>query len=129
MTMEASGGREICLQFSVTPLVMKPGRPTGYVCSFDDVTELREMERKLRKQERMAAMGVMSAGIAHEIRNPLASITGSFDLLQSELDLDEEQKQLVGIIARETGRLNQTINDFLLYARPVVPRMGSTGLD
>ena len=129
MTMEASSGREICLQFSVTPLVMNPGELTGYVWSFDDVTELREMERKLRKQERMAAIGVMSAGIAHEIRNPLASITGSFDLLQSELDLEDEQKQLVGIIARETERLNQTINDFLLYARPVVPRMRSTGLD
>jgi two-component system sensor histidine kinase PilS (NtrC family) len=129
ITTETSDLRKLCLQFSVTSLVMTPGRPTGYVWSFDDVTELREMEGKLRKQERMAAIGVMSAGIAHEIRNPLASITGSFGLLRSELDLKDEQKQLAGIIARETERLNQTINDFLLYARPVLPRLRSTRLD
>ena len=122
-------GRSVFLQFSVTPLAMDPERMTGYVWCFDDVTQLREMERQLRHRERMAAIGVMSAGIAHEIRNPLASITGSFDLLRSELDLGAEQKQLAGIIARETERLNQTINDFLLYARPVVPRKDRIRLD
>ncbi len=121
--------RRICLQFTVTPLAMSPDRPTGYVWCFDDVTELREMEKRLRQKERMAAIGVMSAGIAHEIRNPLASITGSFDLLKAELQLEEEQGQLVGIIARETQRLNQTINDFLLYARPVLPRPRNLRLD
>ena len=121
--------RAMCLQFSVTPLAMDDSGPTGYVWCFDDVTEMREMERELRRKERMAAIGVMSAGIAHEIRNPLASITGSFGLLQSELKLGEEQKQLVSIIARETERLNQTINDFLLYARPSLPRARSIRLD
>ena len=129
VSMSGPSGRSVCLQFSITPLAMDPDRMTGYVWSFDDVTELREMERQLRHKERMAAIGVMSAGIAHEIRNPLASITGSFDLLRSELDLGSEQKQLAGIIARETERLNQTINDFLLYARPVVPRKDRIRLD
>ena len=58
----------------------------GYVWCFDDLTELRVLERQMRQKEQMAAIGVMSAGIAHEIRNPLASITGSFNLLQSDLD-------------------------------------------
>ena len=123
------GDRAMCLQFSVTPLAMDESGPTGYVWCFDDVTEMREMERELRRKERMAAIGVMSAGIAHEIRNPLASITGSFGLLQSELELGTEQKQLVGIIARETERLNQTINDFLLYARPSLPQPKTFRLD
>ncbi len=121
--------RPMCLQFSVTPVAMDERGPTGYVWCFDDVTEMREMERELRRKERMAAIGVMSAGIAHEIRNPLASITGSFRLLRSELNLGAEQQQLVGIIARETERLNQTIDDFLLYARPGVPQPESLRLD
>jgi len=122
ITIPTANRTATCLQFSVTPLTMNVNTPTGYVWSFDDVTELRGMERELRRKERMAAIGAMSAGIAHEIRNPLASITGSFDLLQSGLKLGEEQQQLVEIISRETRRLNQTIRDFLLYARPVVPR-------
>jgi two-component system sensor histidine kinase PilS (NtrC family) len=76
----------------------------------------------MRQKEQMAAIGVMSAGIAHEIRNPLASIAGSFNLLQSDLDLDEDQRQLISIISRETERLNRTITDFLSYARPPAPR-------
>ena len=129
VTIAGRGKPELCLQFSVTPLTMDSLGPTGYVWCFDDVTEMREMERELRKKERMAAIGVMSAGIAHEIRNPLASITGSFRLLQSELKLESEQMQLVRIIARETERLNQTINDFLLYARPSAPRLKPVRLD
>src|SRR5260370_21758962 len=69
----------------------------------------------------MAAIGEMSAGIAHEIRNPLASIAGSFNLLQTDLKLDPDQRQLVEIITRETERLNRTINQFLSYARPQSP--------
>ena len=71
---------------------------TGYVWCFDDVTELRLLERQMRQKEQMAAIGAMSAGIAHEIRNPLASIVGSFNLLQSDLDLDLSQRQLAEII-------------------------------
>ena len=123
------GNRAMCLQFLVTALAVDERGPTGYVWCFDDVTDMREMERELRRRERMAAIGVMSAGIAHEIRNPLASITGSLGLLQSELTLGAEQQQLVSIVARETERLNQTINDFLLYARPSLPQPKPLRLD
>ena len=129
VAVEGPGGQEVCLQFSVTPLVITDSGTTGYVWSFDDVTEMREMERELRRRERMAAIGVMSAGIAHEIRNPLASITGSFGLLKADLELSAEHKQLIGIIARETERLNQTINNFLLYARPGRPQAKLFQLD
>src|SRR5690606_19192487 len=81
------------------------------------------------QQERMAAIGVMSAGIAHEIRNPLAAITGSLDLLGSELELNAEQQQLAEIVKREADRLNQTISDFLLYARPAPPRRRTARMD
>jgi two-component system sensor histidine kinase PilS (NtrC family) len=76
----------------------------------------------------MAAIGAMSAGIAHEIRNPLASISGSFNLLRAGMELDNDQSQLVDIISRETERLNRTITEFLSYARPVAPRRDAVDL-
>jgi two-component system sensor histidine kinase PilS (NtrC family) len=76
----------------------------------------------------MAAIGAMSAGIAHEIRNPLASIAGSFDLLKTDLSLSSDQRQLVDIITRETERLNRTITEFLSYARPASPKRRSVDL-
>jgi two-component system sensor histidine kinase PilS (NtrC family) len=100
----------------------------GYVWCFDDITELRVLERQMRQKEQMAAIGVMSAGIAHEIRNPLASIAGSFNLLKSDLTLEPDQEQLAEIITRETERLNRTITEFLSYARPRTPNRKPTDL-
>src|SRR5262249_25592799 len=114
-------GVSINLRFSVSPVMIDEKNTAGYVWCFDDVTELRLLERQVRQKEQMAAIGAMSAGIAHEIRNPLASIAGSFNLLQSDLDLDQDQRQLVDIITRETERLNKTITQFLSYARPQAP--------
>jgi len=115
-------GREMYLRFFVSPVMIDEKDTAGYVWSFEDLTELRSLERQMRQKEQMAAIGVMSAGIAHEIRNPLASISGSFNLLQSDLDLNNDQRQLVSIISRETERLNRTITDFLNYARPLSPK-------
>ena len=69
-------------------------------------------------QQRLAAVGEMAAGIAHEIRNPLASMSGSIAILRQELPLTEEQAQLMDIVLRESDRLNDTIRSFLAYARP-----------
>ncbi len=114
-------GTTVNLRFSVSPVMIDEKNTAGHVWCFDDVTELRLLERRMRQKEQMAAIGAMSAGIAHEIRNPLASIAGSFNLLQTDLKLDPEQRQLAEIITRETERLNRTITDFLSYARPQSP--------
>jgi two-component system sensor histidine kinase PilS (NtrC family) len=114
-------GVSVNLRFSVSPVMIDDKNTVGNVWCFDDVTELRLLERQMRQKEQMAALGAMSAGIAHEIRNPLASIAGSFNLLQSDLDLDTNQRQLAEIITRETERLNRTITEFLRYARPLPP--------
>ena len=115
-------GRMVYLRFSVSPVMIDENNTAGYVWGVDDITELRLLERQMRQKEQMAAIGAMSAGIAHEIRNPLASIAGSFNLLvQADLNLDPDQRQLVEIITRETERLNRTINEFLSYARPQSP--------
>ena len=118
---------KVHLRFSVSP-VMIDEMKTGYVWCFDDVTELRVLEHQMRQKEQMAAIGTMSAGIAHEIRNPLASIVGSFNLLKSDLELDNSQRQLADIITRETERLNRTITEFLSYARPRRPNKAPVDL-
>jgi len=114
-------GVTVNLRFSVAPVMIDDKNTAGNVWCFDDVTELRLLERQMRQKEQMAAIGTMSAGIAHEIRNPLASIAGSFNLLQADLKLEPDQRQLVEIITRETDRLNKTITEFLSYARPRPP--------
>ncbi|MSO55722.1 MAG: hypothetical protein EXQ55_02190 [Acidobacteria bacterium] len=86
--------------------------------AFQDVTDTRRLEREARLRQRLAAVGEMAAGIAHEIRNPLASMSGSIQILRQELPLSEEQAQLMDIVLRESERLNDTIRSFLAYARP-----------
>jgi two-component system, NtrC family, sensor histidine kinase PilS len=95
-----------------------PGREmVGYVYSFDDLTAIRRLEREVRMQDRLAAVGRLAAGIAHEIRNPLTSIAGSVQMLEEIASLTVEQKTLVQIVTRESERLNNIITDFLAYSR------------
>ena len=110
-------GRQIEMGVSAAPL-MTPRGETGFILTFQDVTESRKLEREARVQQRLAAVGEMAAGIAHEIRNPLASMSGSIQILRSELPLTDEQGQLMDIVLRESERLNETIRSFLTYARP-----------
>ena len=110
-------GRQIEMGISAGPL-MTPRGETGFILTFQDVTESRKLEREARVQQRLAAVGEMAAGIAHEIRNPLASMSGSIQILRSELPLTDEQGQLMDIVIRESERLNDTIRSFLAYARP-----------
>jgi two-component system sensor histidine kinase PilS (NtrC family) len=90
----------------------------GIILTFQDITRLLEMEEQIRRQERLATVGSLAAGIAHEIRNPLASLSGSIQMLQGELELRGDHKQLMDIVLRETDRLNTIITEFLDYARP-----------
>jgi two-component system sensor histidine kinase PilS (NtrC family) len=110
-------GQVLDIGLMATMLSFPNGR-NGYLFTFQDVTELRRLERNARLQQRLAAVGEMAAGIAHEIRNPLASISGSIQVLRQELPLSEEQGQLMDIVLRESARLNDTIRSFLAYARP-----------
>jgi two-component system sensor histidine kinase PilS (NtrC family) len=120
-------GREIHLGFSVAPLVDEGDNARGYVLTFQDLTDVMELEREVRRQERLAALGKMAAGLAHEIRNPLASMRGSVQVLASELDLAADQSQLMEIVLRESDRLNRIVSDFLTYARP--PKMEKAVID
>jgi len=110
-------GRSIDLGLTASPLTFPDGR-AGFLFMFQDVTDMRRLERNARLQQRLAAVGEMAAGIAHEIRNPLASMSGSIQVLRQELTLSDEQAQLMDIVLRESERLNDTIKSFLAYARP-----------
>jgi two-component system, NtrC family, sensor histidine kinase PilS len=95
-----------------------PGRGVlGCVYSFDDLTEIRRLEREVRMQDRLAAVGRLAAAIAHEIRNPLTSIAGSVSMLSGAAEMTDEQRQLLQIVTRESERLNHIITDFLAYSR------------
>jgi two-component system sensor histidine kinase PilS (NtrC family) len=119
-------GRVIDVGLTASTLTFPEGG-TGYVWSFQDVTDVRRLEREARLRQRLAAVGEMAAGIAHEIRNPLASMSGSIQVLRQELPLSEDQAQLMDIVLRESERLNDTIRSFLAYARP--QRSSMTRLD
>ena len=116
-------GRQIELGISAAPLITPRG-DVGFLFTFQDVTEAKKHEREARVQQRLAAVGEMAAGIAHEIRNPLASMAGSIQILRDELPLTAEQSQLMDIVLRESERLNETIRSFLSYARPQRAALG-----
>jgi len=89
----------------------------GYVYAFDDLTEIRRLEREVRMQDRLAAVGRLAAAIAHEIRNPLTSIAGSVSMLSGVPEMNDEHRRLLEIVTRESQRLNGIITDFLAYSR------------
>ncbi len=105
------------LGITISALKNTDGIQTGFLVIFQDLTEIKELERELRIKDRMAALGEMAAGLAHEIRNPLASMKGSVQVLQKDLKLKGDNKQLLDIIVKESLRLNETIGDFLNYAK------------
>jgi two-component system sensor histidine kinase PilS (NtrC family) len=111
-------GRNIYLGFSISPLTDPDGSLIGHTLIFQDITKFKEMEEQMKRFDKMAAIGLLAAGMAHEIRNPLASLSGSIQMLKSELPLDHHQQKLMEIILRESERLNALITDFLLFAQP-----------
>lgn len=110
-------GKEKTFGINVTALIVPDHGTIGYVYTFEDRTELRRLEREIRMRDRLAAVGRLAAGIAHEIRNPLASISGSIKTLSSISPFNDDQRTLVDIITRESTRLNSIISDFLVYSR------------
>ncbi len=111
-------GTQKPLGYTVTPLRSVAGAPLGLVVHFRDLTEVREAARRERLHERMATVGEMAAAIAHEIRNPLASISGSAQVLAKVPTLGHTDRKLLRIIVEESHRLSGIIENFLGFARP-----------
>lgn len=111
-------GDTVMLGMTATLLKDEAGTVRGIIITFQDITKIVEMQEQVRRQERLASIGSLAAGIAHEIRNPLASVSGSVQVLRNELELKDENRNLMDIVVKETDRLNTIISDFLEYARP-----------
>jgi two-component system, NtrC family, sensor histidine kinase PilS len=107
-----------CMGFSMSLLTDSHGSHDGYILVFQDLTEWRRLQEEVRVKDRMAAVGEMAAGLAHEIGNPLAAISGSVQLLASAARKDQARAQLAEILLRESQRLDRTIKSFLKFARP-----------
>jgi len=111
------GGKRY-LGFSISPLMDQQHKLLGYILSFQDLTEITRLAEEVRLKDRMAAIGRMAAGIAHEIRNPLAAMQGSAEILRSHATLPKVDERLLNILTRESDRLNKFVEDFLSFARP-----------
>jgi two-component system sensor histidine kinase PilS (NtrC family) len=112
---------DMMLGYKTVPLFDKDGNRGGVIVALQDITKLKRMEAELKKTDRLAAIGELSARIAHEIRNPLAAISGSVQLIAQGEQVAASDKKLLEIVLRETDRLNELIRDFLAYARPTQP--------
>jgi len=111
-------GKTLYLGFSISPLRDNNDQVTGKTFIFQDITRFKEMEEQVKRSDRMATIGEFAAGIAHEIRNPLTSLSGSIQVLKEDLELKGANRHLMDIILRESERLNNLITDFLLFAQP-----------
>ncbi|MFH1680751.1 MAG: ATP-binding protein [Candidatus Eisenbacteria bacterium] len=116
-TLVSASGEVVPIGVSATPLRDEKGGVAGVVAIFQDLTDVRKMEEHVRHVDRLAAIGELSAGIAHEIRNPLATISGSIQVLQGDLPVEGENCRLLELIVRESDRLHRIVEDFLSFAR------------
>jgi len=114
---KSPSGKQRFLGISVSPLRSRDASRIGYVFNFQDLTDLRRLEQEVATKERMAALGRLSAAIAHEIRQPLTAMAGAVKELGRMAPLEDDEKHLVNIVGRESERLNRIITDFLNYSR------------
>ncbi|MBW1855800.1 MAG: PAS domain S-box protein, partial [Deltaproteobacteria bacterium] len=118
IAFKRADGNIVHLGFSKTVLKDEEGNSQGELYAFQDVTKFKEMEEHVRLVDRLAAIGRLATGMAHEVRNPLASMSGSIQVLRDGLELDTDNKRLMEIVLRETNRLDQLLSDFILFAQP-----------
>jgi two-component system sensor histidine kinase PilS (NtrC family) len=111
--------------FSLRVLKESDGNEEGMLVLFQDLTEMKKLERRARFNEQLAAVGELAAGIAHEIRNPLASISGSVQVLGNDLSVGPAERRLMEIIVSESNRLSKILEDFLRFVRPQERRVAN----
>ena len=119
MLYTAPDGRMVTLGFSTSELKDTEDKTQGYIIIFQDLTEVKELEDRLRTSEKMALLGQLAAGLAHELRNPLSAISGAVEILGSDVKPTEENLRLVRMATQEVERLNLLVEDFLILTMPI----------
>lgn len=119
-------GFAVRIGYSVSLLFSETHEATGLIITFQDLTEIRSMEESVRRKDRLAAVGRVAAGLAHEIRNPLGAMRGAIQVLESKMPEESVQTGLMDIILKESDRLNSIITNFLGYARPMAATFSET---
>ncbi len=119
MLYTAPDGRMVTLGFSSSELRDMEEKTQGYIIIFQDLTEVKELEDRLRTSEKMALLGQLAAGLAHELRNPLSAISGAVEILSSDVKPTEENLRLVRMASQEVERLNLLVEDFLILTMPI----------
>ena len=120
--IETKTGERRLFGMTLSILHNSRGVRIGVIGIFQDLTEIRRLEEEMRRKAKMAMVGEMAAGMAHEIRNPLAALSGAIQILADDLSLSSENSRLMQIATRETARLNAIVIQFLQYARPAAVR-------
>jgi two-component system sensor histidine kinase PilS (NtrC family) len=121
-------GKTLPVGLTLSPLTHADGRVVGTLVHMQDLSHLKQMQASMKRAERLAVVGGMAAGIAHEIRNPLASISGAVQMLHATTYENEGERRLLEIVLRETKRLDDLLRDFLMFARPKEPQRRETNL-
>lgn len=119
-------GFAVHVGYGISPLFSETGEKTGLILTFQDLTDIRSMEENVRRKDRLAAVGRVAAGLAHEIRNPLGAMRGAIQVLQLNTPPESSNASLMDIVLRESDRLNSIITNFLSYARPRVSNFSET---
>jgi two-component system sensor histidine kinase HydH len=119
-------GEPVPLALSVTPILGREGECSGAVIVLRDLTEIKKLEEEVRRAEKLAAVGKLAAGVAHEIRNPLSSIRGFARFLRDALAERPQERECAEIMAKEVDRINKVVTDLLTFARPMEAELAPT---
>ena len=119
MLYSAPDGRKVTLGFSTSDLKDTEEKTQGYIIIFQDLTEVKQLEDRLMTSEKMALLGQLAAGLAHELRNPLSAISGAVEILGSDVKPTEDNLRLVRMASQEVDRLNLLVEDFLILTMPI----------
>lgn len=122
------GAERVPLAFSVSPILEEKSRSTGAVIIIRDLTEIKRLQEKVRRSERLAAIGELAAGLAHEVRNPLSSIRGFAQFLGHVLENKPEEREYAEIMVKEVDRINNVVTNLLSFARPIKPELTPTNI-
>jgi len=121
-------GFAVRIGYSVSLLFSELHEASGLIITFQDLTDIRSMEESVRRKDRLAAVGRVAAGLAHEIRNPLGAMRGAIQVLESKIPMGSVETSLMEIILKESDRLNTIITNFLGYARPMAATFSDTNV-